>query len=250
MLKKQGLFLILILLLIALIEQDVWAKPVAQFHNASQDNITMSASPASENPHIQSFNRSVYAFNDKLDRFLLKPLASFYSRFTPELLRHGITNFFDNIDTVATFANDILQFKVYYLLNDSWRFLINTTVGLCGFIDVASNIGLEAHHEDFGLTLAHWGYKHSNYIVVPFLGPATVRDIISWPVDYLLFSVYPHVHSKVWRYGLYSLGMVDRRSSLLKYQNLFDQMALDRYALTRNAYIQHRAMQLQDDDSY
>jgi phospholipid-binding lipoprotein MlaA len=192
------------------------------------------------------FNHAVFNFNDMLDRAILKPVAKLYRKLVPRPVHQGVTNFFGNIDTLTTVINDVLQLQGYYTLNDSWRFFVNTTFGILGFIDVGSRIGLKPHHEDFGLTLAHWGYKDSNYIVVPFLGPGTIRDIIGWPIDYFFFSIYPYIPDQNVRYGVYGLGIVDRRANVLQYQDVLGQVAVDRYSFMRNAYLQHRQYQIEE----
>ncbi len=205
--------------------------------------------PAMESPDaLTNYNRVVFHFNDTLDRLFLKPVATLYNKIVPRPLHKGITNFFSNIDNIPTIVNDVLQFKLYYALNDSWRLVINSTVGILGLVDVGSRIGLKPHHEDFGLTMAHWGYKNSNYFVVPFFGPGTIRDVLGWPVDYFLFSIYPHINNTTVRYSIYGVGIVDRRSNLLQYQDVFDQVAIDRYVFMRNAYLQHRNYQIQENE--
>lgn len=191
-------------------------------------------------------NHAAFNFNDMLDRAILKPVAKLYRKLVPRPLHQGVTNFFGNIDNFTTLINDVLQLQIYYVLNDGWRLFVNTTFGVLGFIDVGSRIGLNSHHEDFGLTLARWGYKNSNYIVVPFLGPGTIRDIIGWPIDYFFFSIYPYIHDQNVRYSVYAVGVVDRRANVLQYQDVLGQVAVDRYSFMRNAYLQHRQYQIDE----
>jgi len=205
-------------------------------------------SPAETSGMLESYNRVVFHFNDTLDKAVLKPVATLYNKLIPKPLHKGITNVFSNIDNIPTIVNDLLQFKIYYAANDGWRLAINSTVGILGFFDVASRIGLKPHHEDFGLTLAHWGYKNSNYFVVPFFGPGTIRDVMGWPVDYFFFSIYPYISNSTVRYSVYGLGVVDRRSNLLQYQDVFEQVAVDRYAFMRDAYLQHRKYQIDENN--
>lgn len=193
----------------------------------------------------ESFNRVVYHFNDALDNFVLKPLAHTYNTVLPRPLVKGISNFFANLDNFPTVVNDVLQANFYQAASDGWRLAINTTVGLLGFFDVASHMGLEPNKEDFGLTLAQWGYTQSNYLILPFFGPSTPRDAIGLPMDYYLFSVYPHIHPTIRRYELYGLGVVSRRADLLSFQNVMDQAAVDRYVFLRDAYMQRRTYQIQ-----
>lgn len=192
----------------------------------------------------ESFNRSVFNFNDGLDRAVLKPTANLYQKIVPKPLVKGIHNFFNNLGNITTVCDDILQGNFYQATSDTWRLGINSTLGIGGFFDVATPMGLEKNYEDFGLTLAQWGYTKSNFLVVPFFGPSTVRDVISWPVDYYAFSVYPYIYPKTTRYGIYAVSVVDSRVQLLQYQNLLAEVAVDKYAFMRSAYLQRRAYQI------
>lgn len=203
---------------------------------------TRSSNP--EDPY-EPFNRVVYSVNDKLDRFLLKPIAEVYNKIIPKPLSKGISNFFSNLDLFPTVANDILQGNFYQATSDIWRLAINSTIGILGLFDFATEMGLEPNKEDFGLTLARWGYTHSNYLVLPFFGPSTPRDAMGLPVDYYLFSVYPHIYPTRTRYELYGLGVVARRADILSFQNVMQQAAIDKYVFLRDAYLQRRAYLIQ-----
>lgn len=200
---------------------------------------------ADSDPLLTTYNHAVFHFNDMLDRVFLKPVATLYNKLVPKPLHEGISNFFTNIDNIPTLINDILQGNVYYTFHDGWRLVINTTVGIVGIFDVATRIGLKPHHEDFGLTMARWGYTNSNYIEVPFFGGGTIRDVIGWPIDYFFFSIYPYIKDPVVRYSVYGVGVVDRRSNVLQYQDVLDQIAVDRYSFYRSAYMQHRQFQIE-----
>jgi phospholipid-binding lipoprotein MlaA len=189
----------------------------------------------------EPFNRVMYKFNDILDRAILKPIATVYSKIIPKPITKGISNMYTNIDTLPTVANDLLQFNFYQATSDAWRLVINTTIGILGFFDVATEIGLDPNKEDFGLTLAQWGYKKSNYLILPFFGPSTPRDAIGLPVDYYIFSIYPHIHPPLTRYEIYGLGVVSRRADLLSFQSVLQQAAVDKYVFMRDAYMQRRA---------
>ncbi len=193
----------------------------------------------------EDFNRVMYRFNDFLDRAILKPMATFYSKVVPKPLVKGVANFYQNINTIPTVFNDVLQFNFYQATSDAWRLGLNSTVGILGFFDVATELGLEPNTEDFGLTLAQWGYKNSNYLVLPFFGPSTPRDAVGLPVDYYLFSIYPHIYPTRQRYELYGLGIISRRADLLSFQNVMQQAALDKYVFIRDAYMQRRAYLIQ-----
>jgi phospholipid-binding lipoprotein MlaA len=146
---------------------------------------------------------------------------------------------------LPTVANDILQLNFYQAMNDSWRFVINSTVGIGGLFDVASRIGLKYYANDFGLTLAIWGWRDSTYLVLPLFGPNTIRDVVEIPVDYY-FSVYPYLRPPSRSWQLYGLGIIDRRAQLLQFQSVFEQAAIDKYVFTRNAYLQRRAYQIEE----
>jgi phospholipid-binding lipoprotein MlaA len=193
----------------------------------------------------EPFNRVMYNFNDFLDNAVLKPVATFYNLVMPKPLNKGIKNFYNNIDTIPTVINDALQGNAYQTASDAWRLAINSTVGIVGFFDVATDMGLDPNKEDFGLTLARWGYTDSNYLVLPFFGPSTPRDAIGLPVDYYAFSIYPYIQPPIRRYELYGLGVVARRADLLSYQNVMEQAAIDKYAFLRDAYMQRRAYLIQ-----
>lgn len=189
---------------------------------------------------LEPVNRVIFNFNDAVDRYFLKPLALLYNSIVPKPLAKGFSNFYANINTVPTILNDLLQANFYQAVNDSWRLGINSTFGLLGFFDVAQKIGLESNYEDFGLTLARWGYKKSIYIVIPFLGPATVRDLISFPINYYYLSIYPYINPVQYRYRLYFFGVLVRRADLLHYESVLQQLSLDPYIFTRDAYLQNR----------
>lgn len=196
--------------------------------------------PANPQDPYEPFNRKMYQFNDFIDTYALKPIANLYLKVVPKPVVKGISNIYSNIDTVPTVINDVLQVNFYQASSDFWRLAVNSTVGIAGFFDVATSIGLEPNKEDFGLTLARWGYTSSNYLVLPFFGPSTIRDGIGIPVDYYGFSIYPYITPVSQRYQLYGLGIVSHRADLLKFQQLFEQASLDKYVFLRDAYLQRR----------
>ena len=207
---------------------------------ASYAWVSVKYTPANPKDPYEPFNRVVYHFNDFLDKLILKPVATLYTKIVPKPLAKGISNVFANIDTVPTVANDVLQANFYQATSDFWRLAINSSVGILGFFDVAKDIGLEPNKEDFGLTLARWGYTNSNYLVLPFFGPSTLRDGLGIPVDYYGFSIYPYITPIKDRYIIYGVGVVARRADLLRFQNVFDQASLDKYVFMRDAYMQRR----------
>lgn len=192
----------------------------------------------------ESFNRPMFTFNDYFDKIVLKPIATLYSKIVPKPLVKGISNVYSNIDTVPTVINDVLQINIYQASNDLWRLLINSTIGIGGLFDVATDMGLQRNAEDFGLTLARWGYEKSNYLVIPFLGPSTVRDTIAWPVNYQYMTIYPLIHRWKTRYAIYGLGVVSKRADYLRFQDVMQQAAIDKYVFVRDAYLQKRAYQI------
>lgn len=196
-----------------------------------------------EDPY-EGFNRAMFTFNDKIDIYFLKPIATLYKKIVPIPLNQGIHNFYTNLSNLPTIANDLLQANFYQAYRDVWRLGINSTVGIIGIFDIAGRMQLKQYHNDFGMTLAKWGYMNSNYIVLPFFGPNTVRDGMGIPVDYFGFSVYPYVQPESTRYELYGLGVVDERAHLLQFEDVIGEAAVDKYAFVRNAYKQRRANQI------
>ncbi|MCK9529563.1 MAG: VacJ family lipoprotein [Gammaproteobacteria bacterium] len=200
---------------------------------------TLNASPEEHDP-FERVNRSVYRFNDVVDRNVLKPVAEVYDDVVPNAIDTGITNFFSNLGDVLVLVNNILQAKPRQALSDFSRIVWNTTVGLFGLIDVATPLGLPKHNEDFGQTLGYWGVETGPYLVLPFLGPSTVRDgagsVGSWYVDPLSEASPDHNTY----YGAVAVKAVDTRAGLLKASSLLEQAALDPYVFMREAYLQHR----------
>ncbi len=188
----------------------------------------------------ENFNRHSFALNQKVDEVVYTPLATIYKTALPTVAQHRMSDFFNNLGDVTVFANDVLQAKVYQGTQDIWRIFFNSTFGVLGFFDVASKIGLPAHQNDFGMTLTHWGYKGTNYFVIPFLGPSTVRDTYGLAIDYEVLSVYPYIHNQHWRYSLLGLNLVQQRAQLLQMQKLIDEAGVDPYAFQRDAYLQRR----------
>jgi phospholipid-binding lipoprotein MlaA len=198
--------------------------------------------PVTNRDPFETFNRPMFAFNDWLDRWILKPVATLYIKIMPKPLSKGISNAYNNIDTIPTILNDLLQGNFYQAVSDTWRLGINTTIGVVGLFDVATSMGLEPNNkEDFGLTLAQWGWVNSNYLVLPFIGPGTVRDQLGWPINYQFLTIYPYIRSDSVRYGLYGGGIVVRRAEVLHYESVMEQAALDKYTFVRDAYLQRRA---------
>lgn len=188
----------------------------------------------------ENYNRHAYKLNDTLDKIAFKPIATFYQKFFPAPVTKGVSNFFSNLNLVPTIISDALQANPHAMLSDTWRLAINSTVGVGGLFDVASYMDLPPHSEDLGLTFAKWGWHSSAYVVLPILGPSTVRDAASLPIDYEIFSVYPYIQNVALRNSLLGLNFVNKRAELLKFDDVMQQAALDPYVFLRNAYLQRR----------
>lgn len=193
----------------------------------------------------EGFNRAMYSFNDTLDRALIKPLAEGYNAVVPAPVDKGVTNFFGNLSDVTSAINNLLQFKVGRALSDLGRVAINTTIGIGGLFDVASNMDLPHYGEDFGQTLGSWGVASGPYIVLPVLGPSSGRDTVGVVVDWFTDPL-TYVEDDTLRYSLRGLNLVDTRSDLLSASRVVDQAALDPYAFVRDAYLQSRKSEVLD----
>ena len=190
---------------------------------------------------FEDFNRVSFEFNEKLDEKLLKPIAKTYSKFPPKI-KLGVTNFFNNLEDVETSFNQFLQGKPKKSLNDITRFIINSTIGLAGFVDVASKIGLDRHEEDFGQTLAVWGVGPGPYIMLPAFGPSTLRDTLSRPVS-SFSSITFHMTDADVNIALKSIDAIETRERLLDVESL---LSGDRYAFVKDAYIQSMSYEIKD----
>jgi phospholipid-binding lipoprotein MlaA len=187
----------------------------------------------------EKFNRVMFGFNDMLDRFVIRPAARLYNKIIPLPLNRGIDHVFENFYTLRSALNDAAQYNFYQAVSDSWRFALNSTIGIGGFFDVANEIGLPPNTEDFGLTLAQWGYTQSDYLVLPFFGALTIRDAIGLPVDYYT-SFYPYFHPWTTQLAIKSVDVVDKRAQLLRFQEAYETATLDKYVFIRSAYMQRR----------
>lgn len=203
------------------------------------------AGPPNPKDPFESYNRAMFAFNDNVDKYLFKPVAETYDEIMPEPVKTGVSNFFSNIGDIFVIINDLLQFKFEQALHDLSRFIFNTTIGLYGIFDVATPMGLEKHHEDFGQTLATWGVGEGPYIVLPFLGSSTIRDTAGLIVDSSYDPIYD-IKDTEGRVATVGLRLIDIRYRLLKASRIVDQAALDRYSFVRDAYLQFRKNQVYD----
>lgn len=184
----------------------------------------------------QSFNRPVYQLNNVFDRLFIRPIAIAYRDYLPLPAKNGVRQFFDNLDDINVVVNDVLQLKFRQALDDSCRFLINSTVGLGGLLDPAASLGLLKHYEDFGQTLGHWGVGDGGYLMLPVLGSSTLRDAVGTIPDLMLNPLRLVTDSKL-RASLVVLDMVDTRASYFAAESMIRG---DEYAFVRNAYMQRR----------
>ncbi|MEP7156895.1 MAG: VacJ family lipoprotein [Betaproteobacteria bacterium] len=194
---------------------------------------------------LEGLNRGTYAVNDALDRAILKPVAKGYETVTPQFVRSGVRNVFTNLGDVSVAVNNLLQGKPAEAASDAGRFLVNSTVGVLGLFDVASPMGLEKHDEDFGQTLGKWGVGTGPYLVIPLLGPSTLRDVTGRGVDSQLGWARQVDHIPT-RNSVTGLELVDVRASLLGAGDSLDEAALDKYQFLRDAYLQRRLRAVYD----
>jgi len=193
---------------------------------------------------FERMNRATYRFNDTIDRAVAKPVAQTYRRVTPHFVQTGVSNFLDNLGYPTTIVNDLLQLKLQGFCRDTTRLIVNSTVGIGGLFDPATTAGLEKNDEDFGQTLGWWGVRPGPYLVIPFLGPADVRDAFGRGAD--IFTDPRHyIHDTATSYGLWGLGLLDGRARLLDAEKAMEGV-YDPYAFIRNAYLQRRQFLVTD----
>jgi len=194
---------------------------------------------------LESYNRGMFKFNKAVDDAVVKPVAKGYKAVTPAVLDRGITNFFNNIADVTSAVNNLLQFKLARAGSDVGRLAVNTTIGVLGFFDVATNMGLPSYKEDFGQTLGYWGAKQSPYLVLPLLGPSTLRDTIGLGGDIVTSPLFNLRDDHVY-WGLVGLNYINRRADLLAAGEILEEAAIDPYIFVRDAYLQRRRDQIFD----
>ena len=202
--------------------------------------------PKNPDDPFESFNRSMYAFNETVDKYAFKPIAKGYQAITPEPVDRGISNFFSNLDDVLVLINDLLQLKIDRAASTSARIVFNTTFGLLGFMDVATDFGLPKHNEDFGQTLGYWGVDSGPYLVLPFFGSSSIRDTIGFTVDTSEFDFVFDDMSPENVYALYAVKYIDIRADLLKAKDIVDETVPDPYAYIRDGWMQRRKNQVYD----
>lgn len=191
-------------------------------------------------------NRPIFRFNRKVDSATLEPVASGYVRYIPSLVRSGVGNFMTNLRGPRNIINNFLQGKGADGLGETGRFIVNSTIGVAGLLDVASKLGLDSHREDFGQTLAVWGVPDGPYVMVPFAGPQTLRDAFAFPLDVLMDPLWHYEHDRV-RYALYALRFINLRAGFLDMDDLLEE-SFDPYVRLREAYLQNRRFEVYDGD--
>lgn len=197
----------------------------------------LTAGPNPEDPY-ESINRDIYKFNHVLDTLIAKPIATLYVTITPNLLRATINNFYTNINMIPTVVNDILQADLPHASQDARRLVLNSTLGIGGLLDIGSNYNAPIRSNDLGLTFAKWGDKQSPYVMIPLLGPSTIRDGMALMFDYTFFTPYTLI-PWVPLYSLLGIRYVDLRAQMLDNERLINE-SIDKYAFIRDAYLQHR----------
>ena len=185
----------------------------------------------------EALNRKTYKFNQAFDATFLKPPAKLYQAIIPAQIRSGINNVYNNINMIPTVANDLLQAEWNSAIKDTWRFIINSSIGIGGIFDPAEHCSLPLHSNDVGITFAKWGDKKSPYLVIPFLGPSTFRDGMGMMFNFMM-TPYPYLDATL-ATSLVGLRYIDLRSQMFETERLMDE-AIDKYAFMRDAYLQHR----------
>ena len=198
-----------------------------------------------EDDPFEEYNRKVWAFNEFLDDNFAKPTAEIYTSFTPDFIEVGITTFFRNLNELDNTANQLLQGKPLLAINDFSRFLINSTIGLGGFIDVGSRFGLERHDEDFGQTLGVWGVGSGPFLMIPLYGPSTPRGLAGRSVSSVLSGTFAIEETDV-RIGITALDALETRARYLEVETL---IIGDRYSFIRDSYMQYQEFESSDGEN-
>ncbi|RZJ17172.1 MAG: VacJ family lipoprotein [Haliea sp.] len=194
---------------------------------------------------LEPFNRNVMQFNEGVDAVVLKPVATLYKDAVPPLARTGVSNFFGNLGDGWNFVNSVLQFKFQNAAENFMRLNVNTFFGLGGILDIASDLGIERHKEDFGQTLGRWGVPAGPFVMLPLFGPSTLRDTFALPVD-RRYNLLRQVEPRDVRTGLTVLGAVDARANLLRVTAVLEEAALDKYSFVRDSHLQKRRAEIYD----
>lgn len=193
---------------------------------------------------LEPINRGIDKFNRGFDKTVAKPVAKGYRVVTPNPLDLGISNFFNNLADIPSAANNLFQLKPGRALSDVGRICVNTTIGLLGFFDVASDMGIPNYKEDLGQTLGYWGVGETPYLVIPFMGPSTLRDFVGRMGDYFLNPISYTTQGVYW--SLSVLNFVDRRADLIEAGDVLEEAAVDQYSFLREFYLQKRETMIGD----
>ena len=232
---------VLLFLLFFTLLQPLCAQDEAEY--AAQDGGAQ-LSGSSRDPW-EKFNRKIYRFNQGVDRIFFKPLAGRSKGVIPGPVTLGVRNFFSNLNEINIAVNNLLQGKFKHALSDGGRFVVNTTMGLGGLFDVATLMKLEKHYEDFGQTFGKWGASSGPYLVVPLLGPSSVRNAVGLVGDYALDPVLYAPQAEV-VVGLFILRAASMRNDLFSVTEIMEQAALDPYAFERDSWLQKREFDIKD----
>jgi len=200
--------------------------------------------PNSHDP-LEPMNRKIYQFNETVDQIVIRPVGKAYTSFVPSLVRTGVRNVFTNLGVINTTFNDLLQLKIRNVPVGIARFTSNLILGVGGMFDVASEIGIPYYKEDFGQTLGHWGLESGPYLVLPLLGPSTIRDGAAKPFDFYLDPV-SHIGDDSTKWNFTGLRIIDTRSKYLGSADLLSKSALDQYSFIRDTWLQRREYQISD----
>ena len=206
---------------------------------------TASVTASDPRDPFENMNRQVTVFNDAIDAAFFKPVAKAYGQVVPSLVRQGVRNFFGNLSDVWSLANNAAQLKLKATGETALRLGLNTFLGFGGLLDIATDMGFERHRADFGLTLGHWGVPAGPYLVLPMLGPSTLRDGLTLPVDYQ-GDATRQFSDQATRNSLTAVRIVDVRASLLKTVDTVKEASLDPYSFVRDAYLQKRENDVHD----
>lgn len=182
----------------------------------------------------------MFAFNEGLDHLILKPVSKTYNKVLPSQLRQGVSNAFSNLGEIPSIPGNLFQGNFRGMGISLGRFAFNSTFGLAGFIDVAKHFGLDEHQTDFGVTFARWGDRKSPFLVLPFLGPTTIRDFSGFLIDFTVFSPFTYIKNNAIRFSTTGVWVVNRRASILDLEKITDEFTTDPYALQRDDFLQYR----------
>jgi phospholipid-binding lipoprotein MlaA len=208
-------------------------------------SIPAGVEPSARDPW-EPFNRSVFEFNEGLDKYLLKPVVAAYRFILPEIVREGIYNFFSNYSDIYTALQNLLQGKPDLAFNDLMRVAVNTLFGLGGLMDVATPGGLPKHKEDWGQTFGVWGVPSGPYLVLPFFGPSTIRDTFGTAADLETDYLFKYIPDVGLRNSITGLRVINARNTYYEAGDLLDGAAIDKYSFVRDAYLQRREYQINE----